>query len=161
MASAPVPARCTSTSFTASKGTAMPAIWPGSDGAKHLDLVNFLYTIPNGGLTTNEPSVTQFIQWHPTQELTTLASEPLAEQTGGLGDTLHAAAGGVSRSPGGIMRGPDASPANGGQTMRRMRHFRRRPGWFWDAWGCCSGLLAFALGRHRRSCIRRRPARWL
>lgn len=70
------------------KGTAMPPFGQDLTVQNIWDLVNFLYTIPNGGLTTSEPSMTQYIQWHPTQELINLANQPLAEENQGSATLL-------------------------------------------------------------------------
>ena len=65
------------------KGTAMPPFGQDLTVQNIWDTVNFLYTIPNGGLKTAEPSVTQFIQWTAPQELLDLSKVPQAAPANG------------------------------------------------------------------------------
>jgi cytochrome c oxidase cbb3-type subunit II len=65
------------------KGTAMPPFGQDLTVQNIWDTVNFLYTIPNGGLKTAEPTMSQYIQWHPSQELLDLLKVPQAESSNG------------------------------------------------------------------------------
>jgi cytochrome c oxidase cbb3-type subunit 2 len=64
------------------KGTAMQPFGQDLTVQNIWDVVNFLYTIPNGGLET-EPSVTQFIQWKASPELLAMAQSSQASSSQG------------------------------------------------------------------------------
>ncbi|MBA3826171.1 MAG: cytochrome c, partial [Ktedonobacterales bacterium] len=65
------------------KGTAMPAFGQDLTVQNIWDTVNFLYTIPNGGLKTAEPSITQYIRWTAPPELQDLLKVPQAAPSNG------------------------------------------------------------------------------
>jgi cytochrome c oxidase cbb3-type subunit II len=65
------------------KGTAMPPFGQDLTVQNIWDVVNFLYTIPNGGLKTSQPTMDQFIQWSPSNELNQMANSPQAGQSPG------------------------------------------------------------------------------
>jgi len=70
------------------KGSAMPAFGQDLTVENIWDVVNFLYTIPNGGLKTANPTMSQFIQWEPSAELLTLSNTPQVGSTSGSADLL-------------------------------------------------------------------------
>jgi cytochrome c oxidase cbb3-type subunit 2 len=65
------------------KGTAMQPFGQDLTVQNIWDVINFLYTIPNGGLNTAEPSLTQFIQWAPPPELLDMLKVPQVSPSSG------------------------------------------------------------------------------
>jgi cytochrome c oxidase cbb3-type subunit 2 len=66
------------------KGTAMQPFGQDLTVQNIWDVVNFLYTIPNGGLTDpSGPHMTQFIQWSPSAELLDLLKVPQVSPASG------------------------------------------------------------------------------
>ncbi len=65
------------------KGTAMQPFGQDLTVQNIWDVVNFLYTIPNGGLKTPEPNMSQFIQWRASPELQAMANSPVATPSPG------------------------------------------------------------------------------
>jgi cytochrome c oxidase cbb3-type subunit 2 len=69
------------------KGTAMQPFGQDLTVQNIWDVINFLYTIPNGGLKTAEPNLTQFIQWQSPRELQDLLKVPQATPSPGATTT--------------------------------------------------------------------------
>jgi cytochrome c oxidase cbb3-type subunit 2 len=65
------------------KGTGMPPFGQDLTVQNIWDVVNFLYTIPNGGLTSSTPTIKQFIQWGAPAELLALKNTPVATNNNG------------------------------------------------------------------------------
>ncbi len=66
------------------KGTAMQPFGQDLTVQNIWDVVNFLYTIPNGGLTApGGPTMSMYIQWSPSRELEDLLKAPQATPSGG------------------------------------------------------------------------------
>ncbi len=72
------------------KGTAMQPFGQDLTVQNIWDLTNFLYTIPNGGLTAAEPTMDMFIQWRPSTELNQLSNSPLVSSGQGSAE-IHTA----------------------------------------------------------------------
>lgn len=70
------------------KGTAMPPFGQDLTVQNIWDVVNFLYTIPNGGLKTATPSMSQYIQWQASQELIQMSNSPSATSSSGYGTVI-------------------------------------------------------------------------
>lgn len=68
------------------KGTAMQPFGQDLTVQNIWDVVNFLYTIPNGGLDTATPTMNQFIQWQASPEMLQLISVPQVTPTQGTAE---------------------------------------------------------------------------